>query len=43
MTVLAGEDMDGDMANSCFGREGAGLDVPANFEPAVRVDVEFVE
>lgn len=43
MTVVAVvEDTDGDMANSCFEREGAGSDVQANFEPAEQAGVEFV-
>lgn len=43
VTVVAVEDKDGDMANSCFEREGAGLDVPVNFELAELAGEEFVE
>lgn len=43
VTVVVVEDMDGDTANSCFEREGAGSDVQANFEHAEQAGVEFVD
>lgn len=37
------EDMDGDMANSCFVREGVGSAVPANFGPVGQAGVGLLD
>lgn len=37
------EDMDGDMAKSCFVREDAGSVVPENFEPVEQAGVGLVD
>lgn len=39
VAAVAVEDMDDDMANSCFVREGADSVVPANLEPVGQVDL----